>query len=75
MQTIEPQVTGRKPGADVRLQARQVQDRYGVSDMTLHRWLRQPELAFPKPLKINRRNYWSLHELEAWERKRAAASA
>jgi predicted DNA-binding transcriptional regulator AlpA len=46
--------------------------RYGVSAMTIHRWLHNPAVAFPKPLKINSRNYWRMADLEAWEGRQAA---
>lgn len=38
----------------------------GVSDMTLWRWLRDPELSFPKPVYIARRRYWREAEVVAW---------
>ncbi|MCI0348840.1 MAG: hypothetical protein L0Z53_05385, partial [Acidobacteriales bacterium] len=56
------------------LTARQVCARYGgISDMSLWRWLHDEQLAFPQPLVISKRRYWRLGELEAWERRRAAA--
>jgi predicted DNA-binding transcriptional regulator AlpA len=51
-----------------------VRVRYGVTDMTLWRWSKDPNLKFPQPMKINGRNYRRLAELETWERKRARAS-
>jgi predicted DNA-binding transcriptional regulator AlpA len=60
---------------DVRLPAKLVWQRYSVTDRTLDRWLTRPELRFPKPIAvINGRRYWSLAELEAWERERASAA-
>ena len=47
------------------LPAGQVRARYGVSDMSLWRWLRDSELAFPAPIKIHKRRYWRLADLEA----------
>ena len=41
--------------------------RYGVSDMTLWRWLKNEELAFPHPIRINNRRFWRLNDLEAGE--------
>ena len=38
----------------------------GVTDMTIWRWLHHPELDFPKPIKIGRRNYWRETELADW---------
>jgi len=53
--------------------SKQVLDRYaGISAMTLSRWLKDKTLAFPKPLVIQRRRYFRLEELQAWEKQRAA---
>ena len=41
--------------------------RYGVTSMTLHRWLADESLAFPKPVYLGRFRYWRLSELEQWE--------
>ena len=41
--------------------------RYNVSDMTIWRWLGHPELEMPRPIVIQRRRYWRLGELRAWE--------
>jgi predicted DNA-binding transcriptional regulator AlpA len=53
--------------------ARHLQIRYGVSDMSIWRWLNDQNLKFPKPIYIRRRRFWKLAELEAWERARAAS--
>lgn len=53
----------------------QVQARYGRSHVTLWRWIRDPELGFPAPIKINRLNYWRLADLEAWEAAQAEKTA
>lgn len=55
------------------LQARQVRDRYGVSDMTVWRWLR--DLEFPQPVYISRYRYWRLSDIEAWEARQASKGA
>jgi predicted DNA-binding transcriptional regulator AlpA len=47
--------------------AARVRDRYGISDMTLWRWLRDPKLSFPKPITINGRRYWREDVLSQWE--------
>jgi predicted DNA-binding transcriptional regulator AlpA len=53
-----------------------VRARYGgdrpISDMSLWRWLKDPDLNFPKPIVIQRRRFWRLAELRAWERQREA---
>jgi hypothetical protein len=50
-----------------------VADRYQVTDRTISRWDTQPELGFPKAIRINNRKYRRLSELEDWERERATA--
>lgn len=56
------------PAADCFLTARQTRARYGdISDMWL--WRRQhDESGFPKPMVVEKRRFWRLSELIAWER-------
>jgi len=49
--------------------------RYRITDRTLDRWLGREELRFPQPVAINRKRYWHLEALQAWEREQAAAVA
>lgn len=49
----------------------QVQARYQKSPVTIWRWMRDPKLGFPKPIQINRHNFWRLQELETWEAAQA----
>lgn len=60
---------------DTFLPTRMVCARYQISDRTLDRWLEREELGFPIPVTINRKRYWHLEALQAWERKQAAAVA
>ena len=47
--------------------------RFGdITPMTLWRWLKDPNMNFPQPIVINRRRYFELSEIEAWERNRAS---
>lgn len=55
-------------GTDNYLPARVVWERYGVSSITLHRWIKSPEMHFPKPFYLGRYRYWKIADLEAWER-------
>ena len=55
----------------VLLSDRQVAERYDVVVRTLERWDEQPKLGFPPPVRINRRRYRALAELEAWDRANA----
>jgi predicted DNA-binding transcriptional regulator AlpA len=57
------------------LPSAQVRARYGVSDMSLWRWLKNDALGFPKPIRINRRRLWKLSDLEAWEASRTQGGA
>ena len=55
--------------------AAQLCARYCISAMTVWRWLRDEELKFPRPIRINGRRFWSLAELEAWEASRRKQEA
>jgi len=56
------------------LPAAKVLKRYSVSDMTLYRWLTNPKLDFPAPIRINNRRYWRLGDLQAFEAGQAFRS-
>jgi predicted DNA-binding transcriptional regulator AlpA len=58
--------------ASTYLPARLVWERYRVTSMTVHRWLRDDRLSFPRPVYIGRYRYWRVSDLEAWEREQAA---
>lgn len=77
LKTRAGDIIGTRPAsrdADTFLPARHVWERYGVTPVTLHRWLADPRLAFPRPTYIGRFRYWKLAVLEQWERERAAKS-
>ena len=57
------------------LPASRVWQRYGVTSMSLHRWLRDPAKRFPQPIYIGRNRFFSRAELEAWEAEQAARRA
>ena len=57
------------------LPARAVWERYGVTSMSLHRWISEPSLAFPAPVYIGRFRYWRLSDLLAWEASRPRKGA
>lgn len=61
---------------DVYLTARQVRARFGdLSDMSLWRWINDPEMDFPRPLVVNTRRFWRLSDLVRWERGRAGRAS
>ena len=50
------------------MNAGQVRARYGaISDMTLWRWLRDQQLAFPQPIYMRGRRLWPEDSLSLWE--------
>jgi predicted DNA-binding transcriptional regulator AlpA len=46
----------------------------GISDMSLWRWLDNPELNFPRPIYIGRRRFWREAEIFAWLEAREVAA-
>ena len=45
----------------------------GTSRMTLHRWLKDEALKFPKPVRIKTNRYWPEHEVVEWLQGQRAA--
>lgn len=41
----------------------------GISDITLRRWVNDPEIGFPKPKVIGRRWFFKVGDIEAWEER------
>ncbi len=61
---------------DVLLTAAQTRARIGgVSAMCIWRWMRDPRVQFPAPVKINNRNYWRLSNLRRWQAERESRTA
>lgn len=42
-----------------------------VSTMCIWRWMRDPRVGFPQPVKIQTRNYWRAADLRRWQAERA----
>ena len=60
---------------DILLTASQARARVGgVSAMCIWRWIRDPHVRFPAPLKINARS-WQLGDLRRWQAERTSTSA
>lgn len=53
--------------------ARQVWERYGVTSMTLYRWLADEKMGFPKPVYLGRFRYWRRIDIETFEKRLEAA--
>ena len=45
-----------------------------ISNVTLWRWVRDPDLSFPKPIKISGRNYFRADQIDAWIEEQAEAA-
>lgn len=70
MDIVDPSVIARRlPEEDRRplLTSRTVCEYFGVVPRTLHRWVTDPELGFPKPLIVKKRQYWHPRDLEDFE--------
>ena len=64
------------PRGEKLINARQLHELIPVSKMSFWRWERDPEINFPKRIRLNHgHNYWRLSEVEAWIAKQAAAQA
>ncbi|MGN7770774.1 helix-turn-helix transcriptional regulator [Phyllobacterium sp. 22552] len=50
-----------------------VRKRYGVSAQSLHRWMNDSDLAFPRPMLIRRKLYFKEADLLAWEAKHSVS--
>jgi len=48
----------------------QVKQRYKISESTLGRWIKDEDVAFPKPMVINRRKFFAETDLSDWEQKK-----
>jgi predicted DNA-binding transcriptional regulator AlpA len=60
-------------GAEERyINREQLRELIPASDMTLWRWQKDPEIAFPAPVKLgaNGRNFWWLPTIRTWLRSR-----
>ena len=57
-------------GSDRRVNSKFLMQRFDIADRTVDRWLENPRLNFPKPIRINARRYWRLSEILEWERTR-----
>jgi predicted DNA-binding transcriptional regulator AlpA len=56
------------------LSAPRVCARYGISDMSLWRWLHDKDLQFPQPIYVAKRRYFDEDELDAFDRRQVLKS-
>jgi predicted DNA-binding transcriptional regulator AlpA len=59
---------------DLYLTGPETKKRYRCSYQTIWRWTNDPELGFPRPMKINNRNRFLLAELEAFDRRHRSSA-
>lgn len=58
------------------LGAKQVRARYNhIGEMTLWRWVNDPESKFPRPVKMCGRRYWDEADLDRYDESLKAAAA
>jgi hypothetical protein len=61
-------------GTGLKLPTRAVCKRYDIVDRTVQRWIKNPDLGFPRPTYINGRLYFDEDALTAWDLAMAAKS-
>jgi predicted DNA-binding transcriptional regulator AlpA len=47
---------------------------FGVSSRTVSRWMADPSLSFPRPIRLRNRLYFARLALEEWKTARVRAS-
>jgi predicted DNA-binding transcriptional regulator AlpA len=57
---------------EIFLSGPQVRQRYNRSDTTIWRWVADPTIGFPRPIKIKGQLFWKLSALVEFERRREA---
>jgi predicted DNA-binding transcriptional regulator AlpA len=60
---------------DAMISAPRVRAKFGITEMTLYRWVHDADLGFPQPLKVRERNFFRASELLRWETEQAGKSA
>lgn len=59
---------------DVWVPVTDVASEFRKNSRTIKRWIKDPALGFPTPIRINGRLFVSRSSLEAWKRSRVEAS-
>ncbi|MBQ7262715.1 MAG: AlpA family phage regulatory protein [Synergistaceae bacterium] len=55
-------------------EVREVAAALGVKKVSIYDWMRDPEMAFPKGIKLGSARRWTAEEVNAWVTARAAAT-
>ena len=61
------------PESSERMQIGAVAKKFGISTRTVDRWLKNDDLKFPRPIRINDRRYWASGDLDRWAAQRESA--
>jgi len=67
-QSVIPESTKRLPTGGVA-------QKFNVTPRSVDRWWKNPNLNFPQPIFINGRKYWSVGDLDKWQREQAGRVA
>jgi len=59
---------------DQMVTTRKVCDHFGITSMTLWRWLQDDKIGFPQPIRIGRRTYWSASAIAEFKAKAATGT-
>jgi predicted DNA-binding transcriptional regulator AlpA len=51
------------------LSSQDIQARYRISRSTLYRWIENPEISFPEPVKIGHRILWREADLKVFDER------
>ena len=49
------------------MQLHELADRFGVTTRTVFKWLNDESVGLPRPVFIQRRNYFDREQITAWE--------
>lgn len=59
---------------DPLIPAKELREIFGVSDMTIWRWLDDKRLNFPRPIVVRRRRYWRKSDIAEFQARNTAAA-
>ncbi|MFN3213744.1 MAG: helix-turn-helix transcriptional regulator [Henriciella sp.] len=51
------------------LASNEVESRYKISRSTIYRWIQNPNIQFPEPIKIGHRNLWRAIDLDNFDNR------
>lgn len=48
------------------LSVKAISEKFSVTRSTIYRWLQDPQMGFPKPIKIGHSTRWDEAEINSW---------